>query len=314
MSPVFYVRGFLRVVIRPFNLLKKSSVLSLLVVLLIGAFAVYAIYVDRTVYTTEQLVIIPGKVTSDTWLGLESVLSQDISEYSLYQDFTEKNSAYISELGLFSAQESENAPTPDDPNEVIIGDGESSSSTDSTDVDTDSGSPSSDGSTNSTDTQPDTTAPDEGVPSPEPEPEPTPEPEPATAVPEPEPEPEPEPAAESVSVLPSSRSAVWGVFPTASDVYPLAQAIITEDAPAEPEPESEPVATEPTPEPEPVQAEPENSETVAEPATESEPVQSETENESTEQPAPSESTPTEETDSPGSSDSELTTPVEPVTG
>jgi len=118
MSPVFYVRGQFRVVIRPFNFLKKSTFLTLLTVLVISGFVVYGAYVDRTVYTTEQLVIIPGKVTSDSWLGMESVLVQDISEYSLYQDFSERNSAYISELGLFSAQESPDAPTTDDPNEV----------------------------------------------------------------------------------------------------------------------------------------------------------------------------------------------------
>lgn len=98
--------------------LKKSTRLLLVTVLVISAFVAYATYVDRTVYKTERLVIIPDSVTSDSWLGLDSVLVQDISEYSLYQDFTEKNAAYISELGVFSREkvtDEPESPATDDP-------------------------------------------------------------------------------------------------------------------------------------------------------------------------------------------------------
>ena len=228
------MRGFLRVVIRPFNLLKKSTVVTLVAIMLIGAFAVYAIYVDRTVYTTQELVIIPGKVTSDTWLGMESVLSQDISEYSLYQDFTEKNSAYISELGIFSAQKSENAPTPSDPNEVLInplpGTATTTDSTQDGGIDT---------ATNSPPTV--ESQPPEEITTP-------------AAVSEPEPV---APTASSPTSFNSSVLPVWGVFTKTSSLYPLAQAIITEEAQAvvvkdEPEITPEPaVAPAVTPESEP---------------------------------------------------------------
>ena len=235
MSPVFYVRGFLRVVKRPFNLLKKSTRITLLALLLIGAFAVYAIYIDRTVYTTEQLVIIPGKVTSDTWLGMESVLSQDISEYSLYQDFTEKNSAYISELGLFSAKKSEDAPTPGDPNEVSVDPLPGvSSSADSVEGDS--------ASENSITSEPQPVGESTETERTE---TPASEPTPNTAQPQPEVQSEPTPSEAPVSFITHPPSPVWGVFTRTGGLYPLAQAIITEEALAEPG--SEPVA-EPAPE------------------------------------------------------------------
>ena len=180
--------------------------------MLVCGFFVYA-YVDRTVYTTEQLVIIPGKVTSDTWLGLESVLVQDISEYSLYQDFTQKNSAYISELGLFSSQESENAPTPEVPNEV------NSKETASTTFE----------AIENSDTEPENNTKNAEPPTPSTANESSSEvanPVPASAESESKP---PQSEAESQPVsFKSGPSIVWGVFNTAGP-YPLAQGIVTED-------------------------------------------------------------------------------------
>ncbi|MBY0538355.1 DUF2341 domain-containing protein [Patescibacteria group bacterium] len=207
--------------IRPFKLLKKSTFGALLTITVISGFVVYGAYIDRTVYTTEQLVIIPGKVTSDSWLGLESVLVQDISEYSLYQDFTQKNSAYISELGLFSAQESEDAPTPDEPNEVSI-DGDSASSSDEVpSTDSESG-----GSENGDNESSETDAPTAETSQPEPESEP-------------EPQPEPSSESESVSSITNPGDPVWGVFTKTNNRFLLAQAIVTEEA-SEPEPASSP--------------------------------------------------------------------------
>src|SRR3989344_1256854 len=68
--------------------------------LLVGVF-VYAT-IDRTVYVTEQLVVIPDTVVSDTWLGVENILVSDISGESLYQEFTLSNAAVLDE-GLMNA-------------------------------------------------------------------------------------------------------------------------------------------------------------------------------------------------------------------
>lgn len=58
-----------------------------LVILFISGFLVYAT-VDRTVYETEQLIVVPGSVTSDSFAGLEQVLVQDLSGNALYQNFS----------------------------------------------------------------------------------------------------------------------------------------------------------------------------------------------------------------------------------
>jgi hypothetical protein len=63
--------------------------------LLLGVL-VYAT-IDRTVYVTEQLVVVPDTVRSDTWIGAEQALLNDITEQSLYQEFGTNNSAYLSE-------------------------------------------------------------------------------------------------------------------------------------------------------------------------------------------------------------------------
>lgn len=188
--------------------------------MLIGAFAVYAIYIDQTVYTTEQLVIIPGKVTSETWLGMESVLSQDISEYSLYQDFTEKNSAYISELGLFSAQKSENAPSATEPNEVLVEPTEGNSASTSTgEGEVGIGSEASLNPVNPQSIEAESNILPESQPKPVGEPEP-------------------------ISVSGDTQSLVWGVFTDTNKRYTLAQAIINEDViPAELEALNESIAT-----------------------------------------------------------------------
>ncbi|KXK00212.1 MAG: hypothetical protein UZ19_OD1000127 [Parcubacteria bacterium OLB19] len=62
-------------------------------VLLVGIF-VYAT-VDRTEIVSEQLVIIPDSVTSNTWSQPEKTLGQDISSESLFQNFSPENSAFI---------------------------------------------------------------------------------------------------------------------------------------------------------------------------------------------------------------------------
>jgi hypothetical protein len=52
-------------------------------------------YIDRTVYTTEELLIIPSGVTADGFDGIDSVLVQDVDGDALYQNFSSENSAFI---------------------------------------------------------------------------------------------------------------------------------------------------------------------------------------------------------------------------
>ncbi len=61
--------------------------------LLLGAF-VYAT-IDKTVVVSQQLVVIPDTVVSDDWREVNNSLVSDISEQSLYQDFSNVNSAYL---------------------------------------------------------------------------------------------------------------------------------------------------------------------------------------------------------------------------
>ncbi len=216
----------------------------------ISCFAVYATYIDRTVYTTETLVIIPGSVTSDSWLGLESVLTQDISEYSLYQDFSKDNSAFVSEIGLFSASSSENAPTPENPNQA----GTSSTDTidetfdttegnDAFDNDGDSNEPASEGIP----VESEATIPEESTQ----QTEPVAEESPAESEPESTSDSGSTPAADTgeVTSFKTQLPAVWwGGFIRDQQSYPLAQAVVDEPQ-SEAAPEPNESTTESVPEP-----------------------------------------------------------------
>lgn len=182
------------------------------IIIVISAFAVYAAYIDRTQYKTEKLIIIPDNVTSDSWAGLNSVLVQDISEYSLYGDFTTDNSAYISELGLYSrtkdADEINPEPAPVD-----------ATGSDATTTPTTS-------STTTEDTQT----------SPQPKPASNADTPSETPVPADAPEPASTPAPESEPVtsrLDKNINWSWGVLRSAV-AYPLAQAIIEETQAGDP--------------------------------------------------------------------------------
>src|SRR3989344_4480726 len=72
--------------------------------LLVGVF-VYAT-IDRTVYVTEELVVIHDSVVSDTWIGVENILISDISEDSLYQEFAPSNAAVL-DLNLMNSNQPE---------------------------------------------------------------------------------------------------------------------------------------------------------------------------------------------------------------
>ena len=55
---------------------------------------------DRTIVVPQQLVIIPSTVTSDTWRDPEKTQIHEASDYSLYQDFSTDNSAYLDQAVL----------------------------------------------------------------------------------------------------------------------------------------------------------------------------------------------------------------------
>jgi hypothetical protein len=74
--------------------LNRFSLRVLLVFLCISGIFAYS-YIDRTVYTTEELLIIPSGVTADGFDGIDSVLVQDVDGDALYQNFSSENSAFI---------------------------------------------------------------------------------------------------------------------------------------------------------------------------------------------------------------------------
>ena len=211
----------------------------LVTLVVVSSFVVYATYVDRTVYTTESLVIIPESVTSDSWLGLESVLVQDISEYSLYQDFDKDNSAFVSELGLFSASTSENAPTPQNPNQAgtttDVGPVPEQSNEENVTAPSGTDLPVAEQAPQTSEQQVETSVPPELEPVvPQPEPEIPSESETQTDVPV---ESTSEPTTRNNRVSPL----VWGVFESDVRAYPLAQGVIDEPVTANEVTEPEPV-------------------------------------------------------------------------
>ncbi|HMO78432.1 MAG TPA: hypothetical protein PKD95_04525, partial [Candidatus Paceibacterota bacterium] len=77
---------------------KSSLWISAALSLIFGVFVFATI--DRTVYTTEQLIVVPDTVVSTTWIGIEKILSSELSGDSLYQDFSKINSAYLDKEAL----------------------------------------------------------------------------------------------------------------------------------------------------------------------------------------------------------------------
>jgi hypothetical protein len=73
--------------------LNRLTLRVLLVFIFISGILAYS-YVDRTVYTTAELIVVPGTVSSDGFAGIETVLMQDVDGDGLYQNFSTSNSAY----------------------------------------------------------------------------------------------------------------------------------------------------------------------------------------------------------------------------
>ncbi len=86
--------------------LQKTTLWFLAVLSLFLGVYVYAT-IDRTVVIPQQIVVVPDTVVSDTWSNLGNSLLSDISNESLYQDFSVINSAYIDSPSLeyLTAQE-----------------------------------------------------------------------------------------------------------------------------------------------------------------------------------------------------------------
>lgn len=228
--------------------------------LLVGVF-VYAT-IDRTVYVTEQLVVIPDMAVSDTWMGVENILISDIAGDSLYQEFAPSNAAVLDQ-DLMNTNQSESSGGVSEPESNVQG-GETTEATSTEEVEineteTESSPAETEPSNESPVVEPEVIE-EEVVEEPVEEPEVIEEPEPE---PEPEPveEPEPEPAAEEVSL--QINSPYWGLLPVSTGTYRLTQETTSEEVTEESEGTPTPTI-EPEPEPEP--------EVVEEPVEEQEPV------------------------------------------
>ncbi|MBY0310038.1 DUF2341 domain-containing protein [Patescibacteria group bacterium] len=205
----------------------------LLIPCFIGGILVYAT-IDTTVYTTTELVLIPGVVETTSWTGIESVLVQDVGEYALYQEFNAGNAAYPVVTPQISNESGgdESAPALDgSPSGEGVGvsiDSVYSEGGQSVEVPVEE-------SEGEGSVQPDAAA----LPQAE-RPEPIVE-ESVNEVPsdtEPQPAPSPDPVTEPQVRVPSDSSIVWGVFPTSRGVFPHAQEV--SEAAVDAESQSEP--------------------------------------------------------------------------
>lgn len=73
---------------------KKTTFLTFASISLAFAVLVYAT-IDKTVVVTEQLIIVPDTVSSESWVGVENALTSELSGESLYQNFSDLNAAYL---------------------------------------------------------------------------------------------------------------------------------------------------------------------------------------------------------------------------
>ncbi len=83
-----------RVVSHVIPKLNRLTLRVLLVFVCISGFLAYS-YIDRTVYTTEELLVVPGGVVADGFDNPNEVLIQDVDGDGILQNFTNANSAYF---------------------------------------------------------------------------------------------------------------------------------------------------------------------------------------------------------------------------
>ncbi|MFM2339462.1 MAG: hypothetical protein RLZZ360_98 [Candidatus Parcubacteria bacterium] len=101
--------------------LNRLTLRVLLVFVCISGFLAYS-YIDRTVYTTEELLVVPGGVVADGFDNPNEVLIQDVDGDGILQNFTNANSAHFKYVEPTQSQTpspavpTENPPTgtPDD--------------------------------------------------------------------------------------------------------------------------------------------------------------------------------------------------------
>ncbi len=180
--------------------------------------------------TTQTLNLFPANVSTNDWAGTENVLIQDLTDTTLYQEFSARSSAYVPQPELLIPTPTPSTAPVSTPSEIEAGVTEPG--------------------TADQPQEPTSEVPAAGTDEPTEVPPPVSEPEPVVEeVPAPEPEaPAPEPApTEPVSFLPPSPTSA--VFATSWQLFPLAQLSIV--SPAEPVAAEEPATPEPTVEAEP---------------------------------------------------------------
>ena len=96
------------------NLQKHKLLLAIVVI----GFLVfwYALAQDTVSYEVETVHVFPGQVTTNQWQNVDRIRTQDLSEYSLYQDFDSRNSATL--LGL-KVEIDDNTDTVEPTNDLI---------------------------------------------------------------------------------------------------------------------------------------------------------------------------------------------------
>jgi hypothetical protein len=92
----------------------RASIVALSLIFIVAAYLVYA-SIDRTVYVTETILVIPESAESAVWNNIFASLVQDISEDSLLQNFSQQNSAYLDFTDPSNFETTEDATEPVEP-------------------------------------------------------------------------------------------------------------------------------------------------------------------------------------------------------
>lgn len=192
--------------------------------LLAGIF-VYAT-IDRTEIISEQLIVIPDTVTSENWVGGEKIQEQDISEDSLYQDFSPLNSAFIDVDAV--TVKPELLPTESDLNstESSVENLVPNTQENASEVNLENSNDSSVGQSTSEETAPSNESSTLQEVQTEVVPDASKEESPSEPIQEQVPPPE---SSDSPTSYNSSKDISWGIFTLADQKFPLLQEVITSD-------------------------------------------------------------------------------------
>jgi hypothetical protein len=80
------------------SLVRKTTILWLLLLCCVVATAFVYAAIDRTVSISEEIIVVPASVSSFDWDLVNNVQFSELSENSLYQEFTAANSAVLKSL------------------------------------------------------------------------------------------------------------------------------------------------------------------------------------------------------------------------